>query len=314
MGDTSERTIWVNGAFRPWREVTVHLLSHSLQRGSLVFDYMGIHEGARGPAIFRLAEHVARFARSVRCLGLELPYDEARLRGACVETAQKNPGSTAIKVCAYLPSLEVDVVPMDPRLEIAIAAYDVEAEMVASKPAPYRRPAICRLKLERARKRIDAHLPTDAKAAANYLGVMMAKRAARAEGYDEIVTLDETGLLAEGPTTNIFLVDHAGQLHTPGADAILEGITRDAILTLAKEEGIEARVGDVSEASLFAASEAFLSGTSAGLWPVVSIDGLALAAAPGPVTRRLAGRLQAVLRGEDDSFAHWLTPCGDETR
>lgn len=308
MGDRSERWIWVDGTFRPWGEATVHLLSHSLQRGSLVFDYMGIHKGARGIAIFRLADHVARFARSVRCLALELPFREEALRDACVEAAQRNPGATAIKLCAYLPSLEVDVVPMDPRLEIAIAAYDVDAELIAPKAAPYRRPETCRLKLERVRKRIDAHLPTDAKAAANYLGVMMAKRAARAEGYDEIVTLDENGRVAEGPTTNIFLVDHAGQLHTPGADAILEGITRDAILTLAKEEGIETRVGDVSEASLFAASEAFLSGTSAGLWPVVSIDGLALGAAPGPVTRRLAGRLKAVLRGEDDVFAHWLTP------
>ena len=302
------RRIWVDGTLVPWEEAAVHVLSHSMQRGSLVFDYLGVHATPRGPALFRLSEHVERFARSLRTIGLESPWSAERLRAACVETVRANPGSTAVKICAYLPSIEVDVVPMDPRIEVAIAAYDVVRDVIETKPEPLQKPATCRLKLDRQRKRIDAHLPPQAKAAANYLGVMMAKRAARAEGYDEVATLDEHGCLAEGPTTNLFLVSAEGVLLTPGADAILEGVTRDSILALAKDEGIPVREATLEEAALFAASEVFLSGTSAGVWPVASVDGRVVpGGAPGPVTERVASRLAAAVVGADPTFEHWLT-------
>ena len=306
--DAVDRVVWVDGALVPWERATVHVLSHSMQRGSLVFDYLGVHATDRGPALFRLPEHVDRFGRSLRTIGLESPWKAEVLRAACVDTARANPGCTAIKICAYLPSIEVDVVPMDSRIEVAIAAYDVEADVIARKAEPLGKSPTCRLKLDRKRKRIDAHLPPQAKAAANYLGVMMAKRAARAEGYDEIATLDEHGRLAEGPTTNLFLVDHAGALLTPGAEAILEGVTRDSVLTLAKDEGIAVRESLLEADALFAASEVFLSGTSAGVWPVESVDGQPVAGgAPGPVTQRIAKRLQAVVSGADPSYEHWLT-------
>jgi branched-chain amino acid aminotransferase len=230
----SDRKIWRDGAFVPWASATVHVLSHSMQRGSLVFDYLGVHATPRGPALFRLPEHIARFEGSLRTVGLEVPFSAEALERACCDTVRMNPDATAVKICAYLPSIEVDVVPMDGRIEVTIAAYDVKRDLIATKPHPTPRPETCRLKLDRQRKRIDAHLPPQAKAAANYLGVMMAKRAARAEGYDEIATLDEHGRLAEGPTTNLFLVDERGRLLTPSVDEILAGVTRDSILSLAR--------------------------------------------------------------------------------
>ncbi len=313
----SDRKVWIDGAFVSWDEATVHVLSHSMQRGSLVFDYMGVHATPRGPALFRLDDHIERFEGSLETVGLQSPWGRGLLERACRETVALNPDATALKICAYLPSIEVDVVPMDPRIEVLIAAYDVQRDLVETKAEPVRRPATCRLKLDRQRKRIDAHLPPQAKAAANYLGVMMSKRAARADGYDEIATLDEHGRLAEGPTTNLFLVDAAGRLLTPGIDEILAGVTRDSILTLARAEGVDVLECPLEAQAIFDAHEVLLSGTSAGVWPVRSVDGQPVpGGAPGPVTERVAARLAAVVAGEDPDYLHWLhyTEDPSETR
>lgn len=301
------RTIWIDGRMVAWDDATVHVLSHSLQRGSLVFDYLSVHETERGPALFRLGDHLDRFFNSVRIVGLELPWDRAALHDACLAAVEANPGSTAVKICAYLPAVEVDVIPMDPRVEVAIAAYDVVADVIAHKAAPLHKPAVARLKLDRQRRRIEAHLPPHAKAAANYLGPMMAKWKARREGFDEVAMLDEHGYLAEGPTTNLFLVDSAGALLTPSLEAVLPGITRRTSIELAKHEGVEAAERRLDPEAIFAASEVFLCGTSARLWPVASVDGEAVGAAPGPVTVRLGERLDRVTAGRDPAFEHWLS-------
>ncbi len=302
-----ERRIWIDGRFVAWDDATVHVLSHSLQRGSLVFDYLSVYATERGPALFRLPEHLARFFDSVAIVGLEVSWSAEALHRACLETVAANPGATAVKICAYLPSIEVDVVPMDPRVEVAIAAYDVEADVVARKAHPVHKPATARLKLERQRRRIEAHLPPHAKAAANYLGPMMAKWKARREGYDEVAMLDERGYLAEGPTTNLFLVDDGGTLLTPSLEAVLPGITRSTVFELAKHLGVEVVEKRLDPEAIFAAVEVFLCGTSARLWPVASVDGRAVGAAPGPVTERLAQRLELATSGRDAAFEHWLT-------
>jgi len=301
------RTIWIDGRFVAWDDATVHVLSHSLQRGSLVFDYLSVCETARGTALFRLDDHLDRFFNSVAIVGLELPWDRAALYAACLDAVAANPGSTAVKICAYLPAVEVDVVPMDARVEVAIAAYDVVADVINRKADPVHKPAAARLKLDRQRRRIEAHLPPHAKAAANYLGPMMAKWKARREGFDEVAMLDEHGFLAEGPTTNLFLVDSGGALLTPSLEAVLPGITRRTVMELAKHEGVEVAEKRLDPEAIFAAAEVFLSGTSARLWPVASVDGEAVGETPGPITARLAARLDRAATGRDPAFEHWLT-------
>ena len=301
------RIIWIDGHFVPWDEARVHVLSHSLQRGSLVFDYLSVHETGSGPALFRLDDHLSRFYNSVAIVGLELPWEPAALSRGCVEAVAANPGSTAVKICAYLPSIEVDVVPMDARVEVAIAAYNVERDVIETKDQPVAKAPTARLKLDRQRRRIEAHLSPHAKAAANYLGPMMAKWKARREGFDEVAMLDERGYLAEGPTTNLFLVDSEGSLLTPSLEAVLPGITRSTVMELAKHEGVEVVERRLDPEMIFAATEVFLSGTSARLWPVASVDGEAIGEAPGPVTRKLSQRLDRVTTGRDPAFEHWLT-------
>ena len=303
-----DRRIWLDGSLVSWDTATVHVLSHSLQRGSLVFDYLSVHETPRGPAIFRLPEHLERFFRSVALVGLPLAYDFEALRAASIETVAANPGANALKISAYLPSIEVDVVPMDERVSVAIAAYHGGRDIVARKASPRAFPATVKLKLEHTRRRVEAHLPPHAKAAANYLGPMMAKWAARREGYDEVVLIDETGHLAEGPTTNVFLVDARGVVRTPPLDRVLAGVTRGSVLELAKHEGIPTSEDPIRPEALFEAPEVFLAGTSAGVWPVASIDGrLVGEGALGPISARLKHRLDAVTEGRDRDFEHWLT-------
>jgi branched-chain amino acid aminotransferase len=306
-----DRRIWIDGRLVPWADATVHVLSHSLQRGSLVFDYTSIHETPRGTAIFRLDDHLERFLRSVSIVGLPIAYGFDELRAASLEAARANPGANAFKICAFLPSIEVDVVPMDEHVSVAIAAYHGAKDIVLRKPAPRPLPATLALKIERVRRRVEAHLPTHAKASANYLGPMMAKWAARREGYDDVVLLDEHGMLAEAPTANLFLVDESGVLRTPTLDAVLAGVTRMSVIELAEHEKIPLREERLPPEALERASEAFLASSSVGVWPVASVDGRPLpGGAPGPVSKRLKERFDRICAGEDPAFAHWLVPVG----
>ena len=312
--DTSERQIWTDGRLTPWAEATVHVLSHSLQRGTLVFDYMSVHDCPAGIAIFRLDEHVERFLQSCSLTGLRVGRSAAEIRKAILETVRANPGSRAVKVSGYLASIEIDVVPVDDRMTLSIAAYDPAADIAAHKPGPppARRSSI-RLWIEKERKNRRADIvPPQAKTAANYASPMVAKALARKAGYDEILLVDEFGYVAEGPTTNVFMVDGEGAVLTPLTDRVLLGVTRSAVLEIAKHDGYEVREVGIRPDELMAAAEVFLTGTTAGVLPVESIDGQPVGAGvPGPVSAALREHFVRIISGEDEDFAHWLTYVND---
>jgi branched-chain amino acid aminotransferase len=304
-----DRTIWIDGEFVAWQDATVHVLSHSLQRGSLIFDYMSVHETPRGPAVFRMQEHLERLLTSAALVGLPLRPDVPALEAALLETVRRNPGAKAVKVSAFLPSIEVDVVPLDDRVSVAIAAYDPGADVVAHKPTKPRLAASVRLWIEKdVRNRRPDIMPPQAKVAANYASPMLAKWRARRAGYDEIVLVDEEGFVAEGPTTNIFLVDGEGTVITPPEETVLLGVTRRSILEIADHDGVPLREEQVRPDELAGAAEVFLTGTTAGVWPVESVDGKKIGeSVPGPVSLRLRDRFQEISNGRDPAFEHWLT-------
>jgi branched-chain amino acid aminotransferase len=313
-GETAKRQIWLDGSLRPWADVTVHVLSHSLQRGSLVFDYMSVHDTPRGVSVFRLDEHIDRFFQSCEMMGLSVEYSEAALREAIRETVRANPGASAVKISAYFASVEIDVVPVDTYVTVAIAAYDPKIDITDRLPQPSpRRPRNLKLWIEKIRaNRRDDIVPPQVKVSANYASPMTAKVRARAAGYDEIVLVDEDGHLAEGPTTNLFLVDAEGNLLTPPSAKVLHGVTRSAVIELAKAEGIPIREAQIKPETLLNALEAFLTGTTAGVWPVESVDGRKLGpVCPGPISKKLSDRFRRVSSGEDPEFEYWLTPVED---
>jgi len=305
-----DRRIWLDGNFVPWGEATVHILSHSMARGSLVFDYMSVHDTERGQALFRVEDHVDRFLTSCELVGLPLRYDRPALISACIEAARANPGARVVKLNAFLPSVEVDVVPVDDHVAVAAAAYDPWQDVAARKPTPPpRRAKTLRIWLEKERKqrRPDIMHP-HAKVAANYASPMVAKWRAKQRGYDEVLLVDEQGMLAEGPTTNFFLVDGEGTLRTPAEQSVLLGVTRRSIIELAEAEGRKVVEERIAPDALWVASEAFLTGTSAGVWPIASIDDRPIGSeCPGPVSDALGARFREVTAGKIPEFAHWLT-------
>lgn len=314
----SDRLIWIDGALRPWAQATVHVLSHAAQRGSLVFDYLSVHDLGEGnpaglpagSAIFRLREHAERFLRSCELMGLPLEQDAGEIRDAICETVRANPGARAAKISGYFASVEIDVVPVDTHVTVSIAAYDPAVDIQGRLPVePPAKPRFVKLWIEkeRANRREDI-VPPQAKVSANYASPMTAKARARAEGFDEIVLVDEDGHLAEGPTSNLFLVNDAGELLTPPGEKVLHGVTRSSVLELAKAEGISVHERPVVPDDLISASEAFLTGTTAGVWPVESVDRQTLTHCPGPISTALRERFKRAAAGDDPEFAHWLTP------
>ena len=303
-----ERTIWRDGEFVPWQDATVHVLSQSLQRGSLAFDYLSVYPAKRGVAMFRLRDHILRLLRTCQLVGLPIGYDAQTLIAACAATVRRNPGAKSVKISALIPSIEVELIPQDARVSVFIAAYDSAADIIAKNRGEFRHRAELTLKVERdTGSRRDDIVPPHAKVAANYTAAMTAKWRARREGFDDVVLLDENGLLTEAPTTNLFLVDGDGALVTPPASKVLLGITRDSILALAPTVGCTATERDIAVAELMQADEVFLSGTSVGVWPVLGIDRQPVGAGTvGPVTERLRTQYQAVVRGEVPAFEHWL--------
>ncbi len=308
-GGPQDRRIWVDGRLVPWEQATVHVLSHSHQRGSLIFDFMSVHATERGAAVFRLRDHVARFLRSAEIVGLPLAQGTAEIEAAILETVRANPGASSVKISAYLPSIEVDVVPADERVSLAVAAYDAARDVLAPKGIRGPRKPTLRVWIEKElRNRREDIVPPQAKVAANYVSPMVAKWRAKRRGYDEILLLDERGCVAEGPTTNVFLVDRKGVLRTPGERHVLLGVTRSSMLEIAKHDGIPVSEADVRPEDLFEAAEVFLTGTTAVVWPVASVDDHRIGSGePGPLSQRLKQRFEDVSAGRDPDFLHWLT-------
>jgi branched-chain amino acid aminotransferase len=303
-------SIWIDGEFVPWENATVHLLSHSMQRGTLVFDYLGVTEvPGRGPAIFRLQDHVARLIESCRLVGLPLRYSKEELVNAIVESVRRYPGAKSIRICAYLSSIEVDVVPENDHVAVAIAAYDQTRDLGMQGPADVERIGGFALRIEREkRNRRPDIVPPQAKVAANYASPMIAKWNARREGFDDILLLDEDGNIAEAPTSTFFMVDDNGVLCTPPTDKILHGISRATVLEVAALVDVPVNIAPISPKQALAAKEAFASSTSAEVLPVGRIDDFQIGDGTiGQVSARIQAAVDDVLFGRNAELGHWLT-------
>jgi branched-chain amino acid aminotransferase len=247
-------------------------------------------------------------------MGLPVEQSPEVLHEAIRETVRANPGARAVKISAYFASVEIDVVPVDTHVSVAIAAYDPKADISDRLPRPSPpTPKTLKIWIEKVRaNRRDDIVSPQVKVSANYASPMMAKAQARAKGYDEIILVDENGHLAEGPTTNLFLVDAEGHLLTPRSEKVLHGVTRSTIIELAKAESIPMREARLKPEALLNAPEAFLTGTTAGVWPVESVDDRKLGdLCPGPISTKLRDRFRRASSGEDLEFEHWLTPVED---
>jgi branched-chain amino acid aminotransferase len=306
----------MNGTLVGWDEARVSVLSHAIQRGALVFDVGPMRESGSRVLLFRPREHIARLLRSAALVGHQIPWSEAQLLDATVATARAavaaGTKSALVRWSAYVATVEPDVVPRGAATaSVAIAVITPEDSALPGAEAPAPKADTVRLHVPRdVRKAGPEVFPPQAKVAASYLGPMLAKRAALAAGYDEVVLLDREGRVAEAPTCNVFAV-RGGELVTPPLERVLAGITRDAVLAIAHAEGIPAREAHMTAEELAGADEAFLTASSLPVQGVASVDGRAMRdGAPGPVTRRLRAALTACERGEDARFASRVVDVG----
>ena len=303
-----QRKIWINGEYVNWEDAKVHILSHSHQRGSLIFGFIPIFENDGVVSLFRLNDHIDRLFTSCASAGIPLDYSAADIHLAIKDTVKKNPGSKFVKISVYIASIEIDVVPQDSFSTVAIAAYEPMEDIAAKNSQPFHssKKLSVWLEKEKHQRRSDI-IPPQIKIAGNYTSSMMAKWQARKNGYDEIILTDEDGFITEAPTSNVFLVNNDGALLTAPEKEVLHGITRKSILDIADDEGIKTIVARIPLSELENAKEVFITSSSHLVCPVIKIDNVLVGDGDiGDLTSKLKNRFLKISQGNDKFSQDWL--------
>ena len=303
-----QRKIWINGNYINWEDAQVHILSHSHQRGSLIFGFIPIFDNEKVVSLFRLNDHIDRLFNSCISAGIPLDYSSEEIHLAIKDTVRKNPGSKFVKISVYISSIEVDVVPQDPFSSVAIAAYDPQEDIISKNTQPFHssKKLSVWLEKEKHQRRSDI-IPPQIKIAGNYTSSMMAKWQARKDGYDEIILTDEDGFITEAPTSNVFLVNNDGALLTAPEKEVLYGITRKSILDIADDEGIKTIVARIPLSELENAKEVFITSSSHLVCPVIKIDNVLVGDGDiGDLTSKLKNRFLKISQGNDKFSQDWL--------
>lgn len=296
--------IWHNGKLVPWHDATVHVLSHALHYGSSVFEGIRAYETPDGTQIFRLKAHTRRLLDSAKIHRIDIPWSAAEIDSACREVVVRNGLKSAyIRPLVYRGYGEVGVVPKPGHpVELAVAAWEWGAYL--GPEALENGVDVCISSWQRMAPNT---LPALAKAGGNYLSSTLVGWEARDRGFAEGIALAVDGTVSEGAGENIFLVRDGVLITPPAAASILQGITRDSIMTLARELGIEVREQVLPRELLYIADEIFLTGTAAEITPVRSVDRIAVGSGSrGPVTKALQDAFFGLFSGKTVDRWSWL--------
>jgi branched-chain amino acid aminotransferase len=301
MAITPTEKIWFNGELVDWADARIHVLTHSLHYGTAVFEGIRAYETDRGPAVFRLTDHMARMENSARIVLMELPYSVEQLVDAVKATVR----STGLPSCYIRPIAfygygEMGLNTLPCTVDVAIACWPWGAYLGADALTKG-----VRMKISSWARHDHNTMPPASKTTGNYVNSSLAKVEALKAGYDEAVMLNLEGLVSECTGENIF-VARGGRLITPPLSAgALEGITQDSVMTIARDLGFEVTFGDLTRSDLYVADEMFVCGTAAEVSAVNSVDDRPLAC-PGPMTRAVATEYGRAVRGEIDAYKDWL--------
>jgi branched-chain amino acid aminotransferase len=294
--------IWMDGKMINWRDANVHVLTHSLHYGMSVFEGVRAYKTIDGTAIFRLAEHTQRFFNSAKIFQMQLAYSADELIQAQKDVVRRNElDSCYLRPIAWLGSEKMGVAARGNTVHVAIAAWPWGAylgEEGITKGIRVKTSSFTR-------HHVNASL-VRAKASGYYINSILANSEATADGYDEALLLDTEGYVSEGSGENVFMVRN-GVLYTPDVASCLDGITRDAILTIARDEGIEVKEKRITRDEMYCADEAFFTGTAAEVTPIRELDRRKVGnGSRGPITEKLQTIFFDVLAGKNPKYGAWL--------
>ena len=297
--------IWYDGKMVAWREATTHVLTHSLHYGLAVFEGLRAYQTASGTAIFRLREHIDRLFDSAHIYLMKIPFDRQVVLEACRQVVRENKlDACYVRPIAFYGSEKMGVSPKGAKVHMAIAAWPWGAYLGAEglengirvKTASY------------ARHHVNVTM-CRAKYSGTYANSILANQEALEHGYDEALLLDVDGFVAEGSGENLFVVKN-GKLYEPELTSALIGITRDTIITLAKETGMEVIARRITRDDVYIADEAFFTGTAAEVTPIRELDSRKIGEGKrGPVTAKLQAIFFDVVNGRSPKHRSWLTAC-----
>jgi len=297
--------IWMDGELVAWDEARIHVLTHSLHYGSGVFEGIRAYATADGPAVFRLKDHIARLFDSAHLFLMDIPYSPEEIVEACKETVRVNGlDSCYVRPIAFLGYGEIGLNPLPCPVNVSIAVWPWGSYLGEESLNAGVRMMVSSW------RRMDPNVnPVAAKGTGIYINSSLAKIEAIKSGYDEAILLNTQGFVSECTGENIFIVKN-GVLITPNlASGALAGITRDSVMTIARDLGYEVREESLLRHDLYLADEAFLTGTAAELVPIRSVDDREIGPV-GELTRKLQETYFAVVRGEVERYRDWLDYVG----
>lgn len=306
--DDRDGKIWMDGELVDWRDAKIHVLSHTLHYGCGAFEGVRAYKTPEGTAIFRLAEHTERLFNSAKILRMKIPFTPEELNEAQKQVVRENKlESCYLRPLIWIGSEKLGVSPKGNRIHAMVAAWSWGAYLgeegmkrgIRVKTSSY------------TRHHVNITM-TQAKSVSNYTNSILANMEALDDGYDEALLLDASGFVSEGAGENIFVVKN-GVVYTPDLSAgALNGITRNTILHVCKDLGIELVQKRITRDEVYIADEAFFTGTAAEVTPIRELDRVVIGnrgdgGSRGPVTEKIQSAFFDIVNGKNPKYAHWLT-------
>ena len=306
--DDRDGKIWMDGELVDWREAKIHVLSHTLHYGCGVFEGVRAYHTVDGTAIFRLAEHTERLFNSAKILRMKIPFTQEQLNEAQKQVVRENKlESCYLRPLIWIGSEKLGVSPKGNRIHAMVAAWSWGAYLgeegmkrgIRVKTSSY------------TRHHVNITM-TQAKTVSNYTNSILANMEALDDGYDEALLLDSSGFVSEGAGENIFVVK-GGVVYTPDLSAgALNGITRNTILHVCKDLGLELVQKRITRDEVYIADEAFFTGTAAEVTPIRELDRIEIGnrgdgGSRGPITEKIQAAFFDIVNGKNPKYAHWLT-------
>ena len=295
--------IWMDGKKVPWRDANVHVLTHTLHYGVGAFEGIRAYKTDKGTCLFRLGDHIKRLFDTAHILEMDVPYTRDEINKACVESVKDNQLETAyVRPLVYYGSEGMGLHASSLSTHVAVAAWYWGAYLGSDALEKG-----IRIKTSSFTRHLVNSVMCKAKACGNYINSILALQEALKDGYDEALMLDNEGMVAEGSGENIFIV-RDGVLYTPELTSSLEGITRDTVMTLAQQDGLQVVEKRITRDEIYICDEAFFSGTAAEVTPIRELDNRKIGAGSiGPLTKQLQKAYLDLVGGKRAGPPEWFT-------